>query len=109
MNTNLLAAAITGIVLGASSLAHAAPNAAFGPLGAQGDDIQQLDETGKHACKGLNACKGQGGCKTDKHACKGQNACKGQGGCKTDGDKGGGGKGGGDKASCAGPSGCGAK
>ena len=90
MNTNLLAAAITGIVLGASSLAHAAPNAAFGPLGAQGDDIQQLDETGKHACKGLNACKGQGG-------------------CKTDGDKGGGGKGGGDKASCAGPSGCGAK
>jgi hypothetical protein len=36
----------------------------------------------KHACKGQNDCKGQGGCGTDKHACKGQNACKGQGGCK---------------------------
>jgi hypothetical protein len=22
-----------------------------------------------------------GGCKTEKHACKGMNACKGQGGC----------------------------
>lgn len=35
-----------------------------------------------HDCKGMNACKGQGGCKTADHACKGQNACKGQGGCK---------------------------
>ena len=37
----------------------------------------------KHACKGMNACKGQGGCHTDKNACKGQNACKGMGGCKS--------------------------
>ena len=35
----------------------------------------------KHGCRAQNACKGQGGCKTDAHACKGQNACKGQGGC----------------------------
>ena len=34
-----------------------------------------------HACAGMNACKGQGGCKTASHACAGQNACKGQGGC----------------------------
>ncbi|MDP9360697.1 MAG: hypothetical protein M3P29_04510 [Acidobacteriota bacterium] len=46
----------------------------------------------KHACKGMNACKGQGaggkneckgkgGCasKEYKHACAGKNACKGQG------------------------------
>ena len=74
----------------------------------------------KHACKGLNDCKGQGGCSTgdagcagknsckgqggcataDKHACKGQNECKGQGGCKT-GDNGCAGK-----NSCKGNGGC---
>ena len=30
-------------------------------------------------CFGVNACKGQGACKTAKNDCKGQNACKGQG------------------------------
>jgi hypothetical protein len=35
-----------------------------------------------HSCKGMNDCKGQGGCKTTQHACKGMNDCKGQGGCK---------------------------
>jgi hypothetical protein len=34
-----------------------------------------------HACCGLNACKGQGGCATtEAHSCSGSNACKGQGG-----------------------------
>ncbi|MGD0677103.1 MAG: hypothetical protein ABSC94_16940 [Polyangiaceae bacterium] len=37
----------------------------------------------KHACKGQNDCKGQGGCSTNDHGCRGQNTCKGQGGCKT--------------------------
>ena len=40
---------------------------------------------GKGGCgatKGKNACAGQGGCATAaKHDCKGQNACKGEGGC----------------------------
>jgi hypothetical protein len=36
----------------------------------------------KHACKGKNDCKGQGGGKTP-----GENSCKGQGGCATDGTK----------------------
>jgi len=36
----------------------------------------------KHACKGQNDCKGQGGGKNP-----GKNACKGQGGCATDGSK----------------------
>lgn len=45
---------------------------------------QQME---KHACKGQNSCKGNGGCKTEKNACKGQNSCKGQGGCATDGSK----------------------
>jgi len=30
-------------------------------------------------CSGVNACKGQGGCKSATNACKGQNGCKGQG------------------------------
>jgi hypothetical protein len=36
----------------------------------------------KHACKGKNDCKGQGG---GKHP--GKNDCKGKGGCATDGSK----------------------
>ena len=36
----------------------------------------------KHACKGQNDCKGQGG-GDKKHA--GKNACKGKGACATDG------------------------
>lgn len=30
-------------------------------------------------CSGINACKGQGSCKTASNACKGQNSCKGHG------------------------------
>jgi hypothetical protein len=37
----------------------------------------------KHACKGLNDCKGRGGCKTDLNTCRGKNECKGRGGCKS--------------------------
>ncbi len=82
MKSTLIAAAISGMVIGASALAHAAtPN--NGSVSAIDNGVQQLDDAaGKHSCKGKNACKSQGGCKTDKHACKGQNACKGQGGCK---------------------------
>jgi len=39
-------------------------------------------ELPKHACKGKNDCKGQGG---GKHP--GKNDCKGKGGCATDGSK----------------------
>jgi hypothetical protein len=42
------------------------------------------EPTDKHICKGMNDCKGKGGCASDaaKHACKGKNECKGMGGCK---------------------------
>ncbi|MEJ2406364.1 MAG: hypothetical protein P8171_19110 [Candidatus Thiodiazotropha sp.] len=30
-------------------------------------------------CLGVNACKGQGKCKTAENACAGQNSCKGHG------------------------------
>lgn len=59
-------------------------------------------KTAEHACKGLNACKGQGGCSVSEtdlkayaakagipmenagkaHGCKGRNECKGLGGCR---------------------------
>ena len=39
----------------------------------------------KHDCKGMNSCKGQGGCKTGDNGCKGLNSCKGKGGCKVTG------------------------
>jgi hypothetical protein len=35
----------------------------------------------KHICKGHNACKGKGGCKTGDAGCAGKNSCKGKGGC----------------------------
>lgn len=105
MNSHLLAAAVTGLLLGAASPAHANTMATDVFEGASAQGLDTTDPA-KHACKGQNACKGQGGCKTDKHACKGQNGCKGQGGCRTDGgptpkdDKGG-------KHSCSGKNGCG--
>ena len=36
-----------------------------------------------HVCRGLNACKGKGACKTAANDCKGKNACAGQGACAT--------------------------
>ena len=36
----------------------------------------------KHDCKGMNSCKGKGGCQTGDMGCKGKNSCKGKGGCK---------------------------
>ena len=38
--------------------------------------------TDKHDCKGMNSCKGKGGCTTGDMGCKGKNSCKGKGGCK---------------------------
>ncbi|HTQ03872.1 MAG TPA: hypothetical protein VMI54_08440 [Polyangiaceae bacterium] len=74
MTSILVAAAIAGIVAGTERRSVAAAESL------EAGQYQALSD--KHDCKGQNACKGKGGCKTDTHACKGQNACKGQGGCK---------------------------
>ncbi len=79
----LLTAAVSGILAGAAGQIQAADEAAATPAAA-------TDAGDKHACKGLNACKGKGadgknackgagGCATVKHDCKGKNDCKGQG------------------------------
>ena len=68
----LLSAAVSGLLFGA---------AATSLTSCASTGEQPAME--KHSCKGMNACKGQGGCKTEANACKGMNSCKGQGGCKT--------------------------
>jgi hypothetical protein len=71
MTSNLVAAALAGISLGAMG------------CGAANDAQPQspTNASAAHSCKGQNSCKAQGNCKTDAHSCKGQNSCKGQGGC----------------------------
>jgi uncharacterized membrane protein len=41
--------------------------------------VQPAAAGSKIMCFGVNACKGQGACKSANNACKGQAACKGQG------------------------------
>jgi len=77
--TLLVTAAATGVMLGAAGCGSRADN----PQNPATTAVNPADTTDKHACKGLNACKAKGACKTDAHACKGQNSCKGQGGCAT--------------------------
>ncbi len=85
-NKSLIAAAVSGMMMGAVVPAFAGD---FGPSHLDKSDSADKHackgkggcKSAKHDCKGKNACKGQGGCKSDKHECKGKNACKGQGGC----------------------------
>lgn len=87
VSQSLLAAAFSGMVLGASSGCGGGSQTAPEPAMQKGAEpatsaMPMGEGSGaKHGCKGQNECKGRGGCKTDKHACKGQNECKGQGGC----------------------------
>lgn len=37
------------------------------------------EKTAKVHCRGINDCKGKGGCKSTANACAGQNGCKGKG------------------------------
>jgi hypothetical protein len=88
MKKTLLAAAISGMILGLAGAAKANnEQGEGGKLKAGAKKMADPPKSDKHACKGKNECKGKGGCKTDKHECKGKNECKGQGGCATDGSK----------------------
>lgn len=55
----------------AAAFSLAVTNLAFAPAPAFAESGVQ--------CFGVNACKGQGACKTASSSCKGQNACKGKG------------------------------
>ena len=74
-NTKTLAAAALIGLLSAGTMAVTSYAA---------DETVQAQSVEKHACKGQNSCKGNGG---GDAAHWGKNACKGQGSCATDGSK----------------------
>ncbi len=86
----VLTAAFTGLLGGTMARVNAAPAAS-----GQGSSIMAGQLAGdvveakkdKHACKGMNSCKGKGGCSSGDAGCKGTTPCKGKGGCATDGSK----------------------
>jgi hypothetical protein len=78
-----LAAAFAGLLGGTAVRANAQPTQDHTTAQA-GVLVAQATTPAKHACKGKNDCKGQGGGDA-KHA--GKNSCKGKGACATDGSK----------------------
>jgi hypothetical protein len=79
--TVLISAAVSGLILGATSTTFAACTSEDkAPTGEQATEALELP---KHACKTYNDCKNQGGCKTGDNGCKAKNSCKGKGGCAT--------------------------
>ena len=70
-------AALTGLVGGSAALISGCNQDKGGSAGTSVEKVSAA-----HECKGHNACKGQGGCKTGDQGCKGKNSCKGNGGCK---------------------------
>lgn len=83
MKSMCLAAAVAGLLGGASTRIQAQPVTgnqltATSTLAGMATDSADKKKP-KHACKGQNACKGQGA--------DGKNSCKGQGSCATDGSK----------------------
>ena len=80
-------AAIAGLMSGSFAVtAHAVQTSSKAGVSLKMGD-KDKDAGDKHACKGMNSCKGKGGCKTADNDCKGKNSCKGKGGCATDGSK----------------------
>ena len=77
-----LAAAFAGLLGGTAVRANAQPTFNNSTIATAGVLLGQTPDTAKHACKGQNDCKGQGGGDA-KHA--GKNSCKGKGACATDG------------------------
>jgi hypothetical protein len=63
-------------IAGATLATTAAMLFAFAPVSSVHAETEVM-------CMGINACKGQGACKTADNACAGQNACKGHGVVKT--------------------------
>jgi hypothetical protein len=88
---SVAAAAMGGLLAGSAALA-ASPSSSALSIGAgskitnvTGVKAVTLDDAAtqpaKHDCKGMNDCKGKGGCGSSDNGCKGKNSCKGKGGC----------------------------
>lgn len=78
----VLTAAFAGLIGGAAARA-AQPLPAHSDLSFSLSELEKR-QIEKHACKGLNSCKGNGGGSRKEW---GKNSCKGKGGCATDGSK----------------------
>jgi hypothetical protein len=70
----VISAAMAGMLAGTMATTGCKKDDAGAPASATATD--------KHDCKGLNSCKGKGGCTTGDMGCKAKNSCKGKGGCK---------------------------
>ena len=82
VNKKIAAAALLGL-LGAGSM-NAAAYAETTTVQMNGPEAGKFAGMEKHACKGQNSCKGNGGGPKAKF---GKNECKGHGSCATDGSK----------------------
>jgi hypothetical protein len=85
-NSLVLTAAFAGLLGGTVARLTAAQvsgtsNHSLSTIAGFADDKKDIE---KHACKGQNSCKGNGG--GDKKQF-GKNECKGKGACATDGSK----------------------
>jgi hypothetical protein len=84
----VLTAAFAGLAVGTAARAATPLPPGAHPLFASGSQAgiipAQKKEIEKHACRGLNSCKGNGGGSKKEW---GKNSCKGKGGCATDGSK----------------------
>jgi hypothetical protein len=78
----LVAAAACGLILGACKGKEPGPSSGEVQASAPASAGSGSHKGDKACCKGLNDCKGKGGCAVaGKHDCAGKNDCKGQGGC----------------------------
>lgn len=80
-NSLVLAAAFAGLVGGTAARA-AQPLSSADSVISVGMFADKKAKIEKHACKGLNSCKGNGGGSKEEF---GKNECKGKGACATDG------------------------
>jgi hypothetical protein len=84
---SLAFSAVGGLVVGAMGCASDGkkaeePSADSSAAPAADTAAAAADASGaKACCKGLNECKGKGGCKTADHECAGKNDCGKKGGC----------------------------
>ena len=84
-NSLVLAAAFTGLLGGTMARLNAAPASdSSRSAGLQADSAESKPKVEKHACKGMNSYKGNGGGSKEEW---GKNSCKGLGACATDGSK----------------------
>ena len=84
-NSLVLTAAFTGLLGGTMARLNAAPATGSSlSAGLQADSSEGKQKIEKHACKGMNSCKGNGGGSKEEW---GKNSCKGLGACATDGSK----------------------